>query len=247
MLYLFFYMAPGLLLAIAAGFHSRTGLKKFWTRSVITIAFWPFLILLSPDFFVRQEDAEDVVGTGKLDAINSDLGPVPVADLAALSEQERSHLKRIQRANGKDIEFFSNFTDFEHVLQRLWDDAIPPAAYRTVEAAKRELERDDDDDDYNAKAMFARSEPDWYIGFSVEFVKSIAKLDKNKRARLLEAISHLADAPITPYGDTVKPLTGEMAGLWRYRLGDDRLIYSPNMQAKKVTLISFGARGDIYG
>jgi mRNA interferase RelE/StbE len=240
-------MAPGLLLAIAAGLHSKTSPRKFWIKSVITIAFWPFLILLSPAFFVSQEDTDDIVDAEKEDSMSRALGPLPEADIAALSDKERSHLKRTQRAKEKDVAFFSDSTDFEHVLLRLWDDAIPPSVYHQVESAKWEIEHEyDDDDGYDAEVLFARSEPDWYVGFSVEFVKSIAKLDKNKRARLLEAISHLAAAPVTPYGDTVKPLTGEMAGLWRYRLGDDRLIYSPNAQEKKVTLISFGARGDIY-
>jgi len=99
----------------------------------------------------------------------------------------------------------------------------------------------------NSGILFSRREPDWYVGFSTEFIKSIASIDKNKRARVLEAIGKLADAPTTPHGDTIKPLAGDLAGLWRYRIGDDRLVYKPNDQSKKVVLVSFGARGGIYG
>lgn len=242
--YLVAYAVPGLLLAIAAGFHAPVRLDKLLIRSAIVIVFWPLLILLNPAFFSRPPEHEDVPTSRNLESIHG-LGSVLEADLAALSDEERLRVERTQRIDGGNIAFFSDSTDFGHVLHRLWEDAIPPEAYRTVETARRRIEHDFDDEHENT-IRFSRSEPDWYIGFSVEFVRSIAKLDKNKRARLLEVISNLAAAPTTPHGDTVKPLTGQMTGLWRYRLGDDRLIYKPDLQSKRVTLISFGARGDIY-
>jgi hypothetical protein len=51
---------------------------------------------------------------------------------------------------------------------------------------------------------------------------------------------------MTPIGDTIKPLTGDLRGLWRYRIGDARLVYFPQIEFRKITLISFGGRGGIY-
>ena len=48
-------------------------------------------------------------------------------------------------------------------------------------------------------------------------------------------------------GDTVKPLTGDLAGLWRIRVGDSRLVYFPHAESRRITLVSFGPRGSVYG
>ncbi|MGH8803986.1 MAG: type II toxin-antitoxin system RelE family toxin [Polaromonas sp.] len=238
-------------------------MKNLLVQSAIITAFWPFIVLIIPEFLQPQTEKKIDSSQAKLDSTLSDLSLVSAADLSALSNEERLDLMNVRRAGKSDITFFSNFTDFEDVLRYLWDYGVPPEAYNAVHTAKSKLERDlapiytndyeaqlaeksSIDDDYDHPVLFSRRGPDWYIGFSTEVVKSISKLDKNKRARLLEAISYLATEPLTPYGDTVKPLTGEMAGLWRYRLGDDRLIYKPNTESKQITLVSFGARGDIY-
>ena len=91
---------------------------------------------------------------------------------------------------------------------------------------------------------FSLGEPDWSIGFSTEFVKSIAKLDKNKRARLLEAIRRLAEAPTSTHGDTVKPLTGNLAGFWRYRetRPSQRLPPSSSMRLPEIEQANGSAR-----
>lgn len=241
--YFYSYLATGCLLAIAAGFHSRVGKPQLLIRSVVIIVFWPILVLLSPTFFTRQTPRE-IIEVKQQKTIFNDFGSLSEADIAALSDEERSRLEYTRQGGEENISFFGDSTNFERVLERLWIDAIPPEAYRKVEAARWKIEHAYQGDE--DRILFSRREPDWYVGFSVEFVKSIAKLDKNKRARLLEVVSHLAVAPVTVYGDTVKPLTGDMAGLWRYRLGDDRVIYKPDAQSKKVILISFGARGGIY-
>jgi mRNA-degrading endonuclease RelE of RelBE toxin-antitoxin system len=165
-------------------------------------------------------------------------------ETTALTEEERTRLQRVAESEGKGTTFFADFTDFEDVLARFWDEGIPPEVYHAVKNARWRLSREGEARDVDI--LFSLAEPDWYIGLSTEFTKSIAKIDKNKRARVLEAIGKLAEAPTTPRGDTIKPLTGDLAGLWRYRIGDDRLMYKPNQQSKKVVLVSFGARGGIY-
>ena len=60
------------------------------------------------------------------------------------------------------------------------------------------------------------------------------------------ALSELADTPMTPRGDTVKPLSNALKGLWRYRVGDYRLIYEPRVTSQLVLLVDFVARGGAY-
>lgn len=74
----------------------------------------------------------------------------------------------------------------------------------------------------------------------------IEKVDMKIRGRILEAVSEISDSPLEPHGDTVKPLSGELEGCWRYRVGDYRLVYSPNPNTGDITLLAFASRGSIY-
>jgi mRNA-degrading endonuclease RelE of RelBE toxin-antitoxin system len=93
---------------------------------------------------------------------------------------------------------------------------------------------------------FSLPEPDWLIGMSHQFIKDIRNIDKKLQGRILEAISELLSEPTTKKGDTIKPLQDDKKGLWRYRIGDYRLIYKPNLSLKKILLMEFVARGAAY-
>lgn len=86
----------------------------------------------------------------------------------------------------------------------------------------------------------------WYIAMTDEFIKAIQTIDRKLQGRILESITHLSQAPMDSLGDTVKPLTGELKGLWRYRLGDFRLIYRPNPTERTIVLVALAARGGAY-
>ena len=50
-----------------------------------------------------------------------------------------------------------------------------------------------------------------------------------------------------PYNDcNIKRLHGELAGLYRYRIGSLRVIYKIEDEKVTVIVISIGSRGDIY-
>ena len=72
------------------------------------------------------------------------------------------------------------------------------------------------------------------------------KLDKKLQGRILEAITKITLSPKTVMGDTIKPLTSDLEGYWRYRIGDYRLIYKPIEKWNEILLISFKARGSAY-
>lgn len=88
--------------------------------------------------------------------------------------------------------------------------------------------------------------PPWLVAFTKTFQKSIDGLDSNLKGRILNAITKITDAPTDRVGDTVKPLTRELEGYWRYRIGDYRLLYFPDLDGGNILIEEFSARGDIY-
>jgi mRNA interferase RelE/StbE len=131
------------------------------------------------------------------------------------------------------------YEDLEMSLGEFWTTGLHPREYRDRAIADllRSLEES------GISPMFDLS---WTIGMSDDFLKSIGSVDKKTQGRILEAISKLSRSPTNPVGDTVKPLTGSLAGLWRYRIGDYRLIYQPDTGSNCVVLIRFTPRGGAY-
>lgn len=92
----------------------------------------------------------------------------------------------------------------------------------------------------------ARAEIPWAVVMTKNFMKSLTKIDKKMKAKLLSAISEISDDPLTARGDTIKPLTHDFKECWRYRIGDFRLIYIPKKDAHEVVILSFSSRGSAY-
>lgn len=92
----------------------------------------------------------------------------------------------------------------------------------------------------------APPQADWDLGLTHEFRKAIRSIDRKLQGRVLEALDYISTKPTVPVGDTVKPLTGEHKGLWRYRIGDYRLIYRPDTDNARVLLITVVSRGSAY-
>ena len=64
--------------------------------------------------------------------------------------------------------------------------------------------------------------------------------------RVANAIVEICKDPVTPRGNTIKRLTGEMSGYWRYRLGDFRLVYRPDKDRLTVYCYRLAPRGGVY-
>jgi mRNA interferase RelE/StbE len=95
-------------------------------------------------------------------------------------------------------------------------------------------------------ALISIKSPEWFIGMSDSFIKNTRNIDAKIRGRILQAIANIMKAPIKKKGNTVKPLVGEMKGLWRYRFGDFRIIYQPDISTKHILLLAFDSRGSVY-
>lgn len=99
---------------------------------------------------------------------------------------------------------------------------------------------------YAEGVRFSLRRPDWHFTLSDDFIKSVERIDRKLQGRVLEAITKIAQSPTTVVGDTVKPLTADLKGLWRYRVGDYRLVYALDIDTNHVTLLTFEARGGVY-
>ena len=64
--------------------------------------------------------------------------------------------------------------------------------------------------------------------------------------RVANAIVEICKDPLTPRGNTIKRLTGDMGGYWRYRLGDLRLLYRPDQDRLTVYCYRLAPRGGVY-
>jgi mRNA-degrading endonuclease RelE of RelBE toxin-antitoxin system len=86
----------------------------------------------------------------------------------------------------------------------------------------------------------------WTIFYSKEFLKSTFKTDSELANKILEAEKQIRANPCTILGDTMKPLTGKLKGLWRYRIGDVRIVYYPNKETRNILMVTISSRGKVY-
>jgi len=85
----------------------------------------------------------------------------------------------------------------------------------------------------------------WRVEFDTAAEKALRKVDRTWQARVvayLEEISELPD-PRT----RGKALTGTLSGLWRYRVGDYRLVCQLQDDVLVVRVVKVGHRRDVYG
>jgi mRNA interferase RelE/StbE len=73
--------------------------------------------------------------------------------------------------------------------------------------------------------------------------KALGKLDKEVRARVLDAVRALAGESRP---DGCKKLKGKLRGAYRIRVGDWRVLYVVDDKAKTVLIEDIDKRGDIY-
>ena len=85
----------------------------------------------------------------------------------------------------------------------------------------------------------------WKLTLSSEFQR-----DQRNRPQLLEsvvrAVAEICNAPMSVRGNTVKPLQGELRGMWRYRIGDFRIIYEPDPAKMNVHFLGLKPRSSAY-
>lgn len=82
------------------------------------------------------------------------------------------------------------------------------------------------------------------IELSRKAAKFYQKADTTTVRRLNAAFDRLAEDPFHHYN--IKPLSGELQGSYRLRIGNIRIIYSVDDTVKIVYIEVIGFRGDVY-
>ena len=72
---------------------------------------------------------------------------------------------------------------------------------------------------------------------------SLKELDKPIRKRIFDKVNDYVSQDPTNIG---KPLKDNLSGLWRYRFGDYRIIYTVDLEKQIITVLEAGHRKDIY-
>ena len=85
----------------------------------------------------------------------------------------------------------------------------------------------------------------YQIQFSEKVVKELKKLDKQTARVIRNWIAKNLVDTVDPrlHG---KPLTGNLQGIWRYRIGDYRLFAEINDNELIIFMIDIGHRREIY-
>jgi mRNA-degrading endonuclease RelE of RelBE toxin-antitoxin system len=86
----------------------------------------------------------------------------------------------------------------------------------------------------------------WLFSPTSEFRDSVSQLDKKLQGRILGSVIQICQNPMEVRGDTIKPLSGDLKGKWRYRIGGYRLIYQPDEKNRIIFLLAVFPRGDAY-
>lgn len=85
----------------------------------------------------------------------------------------------------------------------------------------------------------------YFITHKPAYDANFVELPKDLQKQATAAVADIAENPTRTRGNTIRPLTG-YDNVWRYRLGDHRLIYSIVPDARVVQLLAIGPRATIY-
>ncbi|NET60481.1 MAG: type II toxin-antitoxin system RelE/ParE family toxin [Symploca sp. SIO2E6] len=85
---------------------------------------------------------------------------------------------------------------------------------------------------------------DYTVEFEPEAIVSLERFSSVVRERILRKIRWLAENfdQINP-----QPLTGNLVGFFKLRVGDYRVIYDFSIETKIITIDQIGHRSEIYG
>jgi mRNA interferase RelE/StbE len=82
------------------------------------------------------------------------------------------------------------------------------------------------------------------ILFSPPVLRTLDRADSPLRKKLDRCFAQLGRDPF--HHNNIKRLTGEFAGLYRFRIGDWRVVYRINETNLTVVIIDIGHRRDVY-
>lgn len=84
----------------------------------------------------------------------------------------------------------------------------------------------------------------WKVEFDAAAHRQLRKIDRTWQLRLLTYLEEIAELP-DPHVRG-KPLRSNLGGLWRYRVGDYRLICQLRNDVLIVYVVKIGHRRNVY-
>ncbi|MBZ5571390.1 MAG: type II toxin-antitoxin system RelE/ParE family toxin [Acidobacteriia bacterium] len=85
----------------------------------------------------------------------------------------------------------------------------------------------------------------WTASFDPRALKELENLDRVAQKRVVAFLQTRILERGKPRG-LGKPLTGDKGGLWRYRIGDFRLICRLDDEAQRITVLRVAHRKEAY-
>ncbi len=85
----------------------------------------------------------------------------------------------------------------------------------------------------------------WTIDYADTAMQQLRKLDRQTARRIVDFMDERIATLENPRA-TGKALTGPLGGLWRYRIGDCRVICDLQDDALRVLVLQVGHRREVY-
>lgn len=85
----------------------------------------------------------------------------------------------------------------------------------------------------------------WQITQKPAYLADFIELSRDLQQSVINGLRELEQDPITPRGNTIKKMKG-YTNVYRYRLGDFRLLYAASLEAQMINLLAIGPRGSVY-
>jgi len=86
----------------------------------------------------------------------------------------------------------------------------------------------------------------WRIEVKPTAEKQYLKLDKTTRRRIKKALQDLENSEKPLLQPRVRPLTGRLKGDYRIRVGDWRILLTPDRESRVLLVYAILPRGDAY-
>ena len=179
-------------------------------------------------------------------AANFEGEPVAYETYEALEGTLRARWTRLLTTAPPEVKYQEESSLRKPADTRLFESERRPVC-KKVESVYPAPIQDDGLQEAPPKEQQGGSQAEWLLGLSKTFRKAVDLIDRNMQGRVLQAIAEIVKEPQAVRGDTVKAMSGDFNGYWRYRIGDYRLVYYPDKNTRTITLYDFASRGDVYG
>lgn len=86
----------------------------------------------------------------------------------------------------------------------------------------------------------------WTVKVSSRAEGYFRRLDRKTKGRIKEKLLELSGCEAPLAHKDVKPLTGELKGFCRLRVGDYRIVFSILHKEKTIAVVNLAPRGNVY-